>query len=117
MPEARPFKVAVSDDDLHALWSRLRDVRWADDVGNADGSYGVRRRWLEDLVDYWGTEFDWRAQERTINALPGLGAREIAEMWHELMIEVLGYARYGGGDWGSIITGELGHGFSESLIG
>ena len=32
---------------------------------------------------------------------PGLGARRIAELWHTLMTEVLGYARYGAGvgDW------------------
>lgn len=49
----------------------------------------------------------------------GLGARRIAEIWHTLMTEVLGYQRYGagGGDWGSIITGEIGHGFPESLSG
>jgi pimeloyl-ACP methyl ester carboxylesterase len=50
---------------------------------------------------------------------PGLGARRIAELWHELMTDVLGYERYGagGGDWGSIISGEIGHAFSDSLIG
>ena len=198
MPKAEPFQVAVSDEDLDALIRRLDQTRWAPDLGNADWSYGVERGWLEDLVDYWREEFDWRAQERAINAFPqfiaeirgtpvhfihargrgpsprplllshgwpwtfwdykdvigplsdpgayggdpadafdvivpslpgtgfsmplrttGLGAREIAEMWHELMTEVLGYARYGagGGDWGSIITGEIGHGFSESLTG
>lgn len=49
----------------------------------------------------------------------GLGARRIAELWHTLMTEVLGYERYGagGGDWGSIITGEIGHGFADSLLG
>ncbi|HEX4110695.1 MAG TPA: epoxide hydrolase [Solirubrobacteraceae bacterium] len=52
-------------------------------------------------------------------AKTGLGARRIAELWQALMTEVLGYQRYGagGGDWGSIITGEIGHGFPQSLIG
>jgi pimeloyl-ACP methyl ester carboxylesterase len=198
VPEARPFHVAVPDEDLNALRSRLRDTRWAADLGNADGSYGVDREWLEELVSYWRDHYDWREQERAINGFPqftvelrgtpihfihvkgrgpnptplllshgwpwtfwdykdvigplsdpaafggdpadafdvvvpslpgagfsmplrttGLGAREIAEMWHELMTDVLGYARYGagGGDWGSIITGEIGHGFPDSLIG
>lgn len=49
----------------------------------------------------------------------GLDARRIAELWHSLMTEVLGYRRYGagGGDWGSIITGEIGHGFADALHG
>jgi pimeloyl-ACP methyl ester carboxylesterase len=198
MPEPRPFEVAISDQELNVLQARLRDTRWASDLANADGSYGVQREWLEDLVRYWRDDYDWREQERAINAFPqfmvelrgtpihfihvkgkgpnpkplllshgwpwtfwdykdvigplsdpaayggdpadafdvvvpslpgagfsmplrtaGLGAREIAEMWHELMTSVLGYERYavGGGDWGSIITGEIGHGFSDSLIG
>jgi pimeloyl-ACP methyl ester carboxylesterase len=49
----------------------------------------------------------------------GFGARKIADYWHVLMTEVLGYSRYaaGGGDWGSTTTGELGHGYPESVVG
>ncbi|NDH53179.1 MAG: epoxide hydrolase [Betaproteobacteria bacterium] len=48
-----------------------------------------------------------------------VGARRIADLWHVLMTDVLGYRRYaaGGGDWGSTITGELGHGYPEQVIG
>jgi pimeloyl-ACP methyl ester carboxylesterase len=49
----------------------------------------------------------------------GFGARKIAEYWHTLMHDVLGYERYavGGGDWGSTTSGEVAHGFPEHVIG
>ncbi|WP_261566275.1 epoxide hydrolase family protein [Frankia gtarii] len=49
----------------------------------------------------------------------GFGARKIAEYWHTLMHDVLGYRRYavGGGDWGSTTSGEIAHGFPEQVIG
>ena len=42
-----------------------------------------------------------------------------AELWVELMTRVLGYSRFaaGGGDWGGIVTAELGHRFPEQVIG
>lgn len=48
-----------------------------------------------------------------------VGARRIADLWHTLMTDVLGYERFaaGGGDWGSTITGEIGHGYPDDLIG
>jgi pimeloyl-ACP methyl ester carboxylesterase len=49
----------------------------------------------------------------------GLGAREIAALWVKLMRDVLGYPRFAaaGGDWGALITSELGHAHAEHLIG
>jgi hypothetical protein len=43
----------------------------------------------------------------------------MAGLFHKLMHEVLGYERFaaGDGDWGSFITGELGAGYPEHLIG
>jgi pimeloyl-ACP methyl ester carboxylesterase len=67
-PEA--FTVAIPDADLDDLRRRLEATRWADDFGNEDWAYGVERGWLEGMVGYWAGEFDWRAQEAAINALP-----------------------------------------------
>ena len=41
-----------------------------------------------------------------------------AELWHRLMTETLGYPRFaaGGGDWGGLVTGELGHRFPDEVI-
>ena len=48
----------------------------------------------------------------------GIGARRVAELWVQLM-GVLGYERFAaaGGDWGAIVTAELGHAHSEHVCG
>ena len=66
----QPVPIHVSDEVLDDLRARLRLTRWPDDAGNEDGYYGVRRDYLRGLVDYWATEFDWRAAEAAINAYP-----------------------------------------------
>lgn len=83
---------------------------------------------LTDPVAYGGSPDD--AFDVVVPSLPGfgfsvplnatdVGARRIADLWHVLMTDVLGYDRYcaGGGDWGSTITGEIGHGYPESVMG
>jgi pimeloyl-ACP methyl ester carboxylesterase len=49
---------------------------------------------------------------------PGVHWGRTAELWVKLMTEVLGHERFaaGGGDWGGIVTGELGHRFPERVI-
>ncbi|MDH4144342.1 MAG: epoxide hydrolase [Acidimicrobiia bacterium] len=49
----------------------------------------------------------------------GIGAVEVAELWVKLMRDVLGFDRFGaqGGDWGAIITAQMGHAFAEYLFG
>jgi pimeloyl-ACP methyl ester carboxylesterase len=49
----------------------------------------------------------------------GVNVRKVADLWTRLMRDVLGYDRFGaaGGDWGAMITAELGHAHPEHLIG
>lgn len=188
----------MPEAELEELRRRLRASRLADDFANEGWSYGVERGWLEELVRYWAGEFDWRAQEAAMNALPqfrveldgvpvhfvhvrgsgprplplvlshgwpwtfwdwkdvvgpladpaahggdpadafdvvvpslpgfgfstplrttGVDGRRIADLWARLMRDVLGYERFGagGGDWGGIVTGELGHGHGHHVVG
>jgi pimeloyl-ACP methyl ester carboxylesterase len=43
----------------------------------------------------------------------------VADRWHELMTDVLGYERYGahGGDWGSTVTEHLGRSHHGAVVG
>ena len=71
--EARPFPLAptpihVPDDVLADLQRRLESTRWPEDAGNDDWYYGVNRGYLQELVDYWRTGYDWRKAEAAINA-------------------------------------------------
>jgi pimeloyl-ACP methyl ester carboxylesterase len=54
-------------DDLR---DRLARTRWPDEVEDAGWDYGASLAYMRELVDYWRTAFDWRAQERAMNALP-----------------------------------------------
>lgn len=49
----------------------------------------------------------------------GITASLVADTWHKLMTEVLGFQRYSasGGDWGGRVTSELGHRYAPSLHG
>ncbi len=193
-----PFTVAVDQADLDDLHRRLATVRWPEDAGNDDWTYGVERGWLQEMVAYWRDRYDWRATEAAMNELPqwrveldgipihyvhvrgtgpnpmpivvthgwpwtfwdmrhligpltdptahggdpadsfdvivpslpgfgfstplrttGVNVRRVAQLWSRLMTEVLGYERFAayGGDWGAIVTAELGHAHPERLIG
>ncbi len=48
-----------------------------------------------------------------------IGPAAIADLWHRLMTEVLGYERYAAqaGDWGSFVTSRLALQHAESLLG
>ncbi|MDB5590041.1 epoxide hydrolase family protein [Enterovirga sp.] len=63
-------------------------------------------------------------------SLPGFGlsfrpgqarfsAEQMADLFAELMTDVLGYRRFGaqGGDWGSFVTSRLGYSYPERLLG
>jgi microsomal epoxide hydrolase len=64
-----------------------------------------------------------------VPSLPGYGFSEprekrdgllgFSDLWHALMTEGLGYARFGahGGDWGGFVTEQLARGHASSLIG
>lgn len=49
----------------------------------------------------------------------GVTARSTADLWATLMTERLGYSRFAaaGGDWGNVVTAQLGHKHADKLIG
>ena len=64
------FAVTISQATLDDLRDRLARTRWTDEVTGAGWDYGTNRAYLKELTRYWGDRFDWRAQERAINAFP-----------------------------------------------
>jgi pimeloyl-ACP methyl ester carboxylesterase len=69
-PDPRPFRVEIPQGDLDDLRRRLGQVRWPDELPGVDWSYGVPGGYVRELVEYWRTGYDWRAQEARINAYP-----------------------------------------------
>jgi pimeloyl-ACP methyl ester carboxylesterase len=69
MPEQR-FRIAVPDEAIDDLHRRLRETRWPDTVTGSGWTYGLDVDWMKSLADYWLNQYDWRAQERTLNEYP-----------------------------------------------
>ncbi len=62
--------LAVPEDELEDLRSRLRRTRWATSWPGAGWEAGTDGTELRRLVEYWAGGFDWRKQEAAVNALP-----------------------------------------------
>jgi pimeloyl-ACP methyl ester carboxylesterase len=193
-----PFTVAIAQERLDDLAERLARTRWPIDYANGDWNYGANLDYLQEVVKYWRTAYDWRRHEREMNRFkhyrtvidgvpihfihergkgpdpiplilshgwpwtfwdmykiigpladpgahggdrrdafdvvvpslpgfvfstpltkPGINAFTTADLWQMLMNDVLGYPKFGahGGDWGALITAQLGHKYADRLIG
>ena len=66
--KVRPFTIAGETSVLDDLHQRLADTRWPDEIPNTGWDYGSNLTYIKELVDYWRTDFDWRAQEAKLNA-------------------------------------------------
>src|SRR5881409_3828606 len=63
-----PFKIQVPDAVLADLKRRLAQARFADEFPDAAWDYGTNLAYLKSLVEYWRDKYDWRAQEKRLNA-------------------------------------------------
>src|SRR5436309_865725 len=66
----RPFRANVPEADLADLRRRIVATRWPDRETVNDQSQGIQLAKLQELVRYWGTDYDWRKAEAKLNALP-----------------------------------------------
>ena len=66
----RSFEVHVPEEDLVDLRRRVTATRWPPQELVADRSQGVQLATMRELTRYWATEYDWRACEAKLNALP-----------------------------------------------
>jgi pimeloyl-ACP methyl ester carboxylesterase len=66
----RPFHSNIPDEALVDLRRRLAATRWPDRETVNDRSQGVQLAKIQELVRYWGTDYDWRKAEAQLNAWP-----------------------------------------------
>ncbi|MYW90667.1 epoxide hydrolase [Amycolatopsis rubida] len=66
----RPFRIDIPDADLDDLRRRLAATRWPAEIPDAGWDRGVPLAYLQELAEYWRTEYDWRAAEAEINRFP-----------------------------------------------
>jgi pimeloyl-ACP methyl ester carboxylesterase len=65
--EVRPLTIHVPDAVLDDLRWRLAQTRFPEAIPGSGWDYGSNLEYLTDLVHYWYTDFDWRAQEAQPN--------------------------------------------------
>jgi len=68
--EIRPFRVDMPDEAIADLRRRIAAARWPSRELVDDRSQGVQLATLQELARYWTTDYDWRACEARLNALP-----------------------------------------------
>ena len=190
----KPFKLNIENDVLEGISNRLKTSRLPKDFGNSNWSYGTERNYLENLLEYWISDYDWKKTEKEINSFPnficeinnipihfihikssnknskpiilthgwpwtfwdykkiirpltnpeeyggkkedsfdvvvpslpgfgfstplketGINFSNTADLWVSLMQDILGYDKFfaHGGDWGGLVTLQLGHKYSK----
>jgi epoxide hydrolase len=68
--EITPFGIDIPEADLRDLRERLQRTRWPEREPVDDWSQGVPLGYVQDLCRYWARDYDWRATEARLNALP-----------------------------------------------
>ncbi|WP_329405102.1 epoxide hydrolase [Nocardia vinacea] len=82
--EIKPFRIAIPQADLDDLAYRLTHTRYVAELPAREiagrvypgvpvrpgWEYGVPLSYVRPLHEYWRDRFDWRAQERRLNAFP-----------------------------------------------
>src|SRR5437762_1791308 len=63
----RPFKIQVDDAVLEDLKLRLARTRFPDQIEGSAWDYGVDLEYMQKLVEYWRTKYDWRTHEQRLN--------------------------------------------------
>jgi len=68
--EISAFRVDMPDEAIADLRRRIAAARLPSKELVDDRSQGVQLATIQELVHYWTTEYDWRACEKRLNALP-----------------------------------------------
>jgi pimeloyl-ACP methyl ester carboxylesterase len=68
--DIRTFRIDIADEQIDDLRRRIAATRWPSKELADDRSQGVQLATMRELARYWTTDYDWRACEARLNALP-----------------------------------------------
>jgi pimeloyl-ACP methyl ester carboxylesterase len=68
--DIRPFRIEIPQAEIDDLRERLARTRWSAEIPGRGWERGVPVDYLKGLVEYWRTEYDWRAHEARLNEHP-----------------------------------------------
>ncbi|MFT5014529.1 MAG: pimeloyl-ACP methyl ester carboxylesterase [Patiriisocius sp.] len=71
MTEITPFEIAIEEQVLTDLKTRLAMTRFPDRETPADWSQGIPLSYMQEVRDYWQNSYDWRERESRLNQWPG----------------------------------------------
>jgi hypothetical protein len=66
----RQFQIDVPEEQIAELRRRIEATRWPPKELVDDRSQGVQLAALQALARFWTSDYDWRACESKLNALP-----------------------------------------------
>jgi pimeloyl-ACP methyl ester carboxylesterase len=64
------FSLPYSQEAVDDLNARLRRTRWIDEIPNSNWEYGFDRALLQDICEYWASQFDWKSQLHGLSGFP-----------------------------------------------
>ncbi|OIW28756.1 alpha/beta-hydrolase [Coniochaeta ligniaria NRRL 30616] len=86
----KPFEIAVPDSAIKRLKDKLELTTWPDEVSfSNDWNYGAPLADIKRLAQKWQSDFDWRAHERKLNALPQFTTTIAVSGFDDLQIHFL----------------------------
>ena len=68
--DVQPFNVHIDESLLADLRRRLESVRLPHSLDSEGWEDGASLAFMERLLGYWRSQFDWREQEARLNRLP-----------------------------------------------
>ncbi|RLP93483.1 epoxide hydrolase family protein [Micromonospora sp. CV4] len=68
--EIRPFRLDTPEEVIDDMRRRIAATRWPNRELVKDRSQGVQLATIQELARYWTNDYDWRACEAKLNALP-----------------------------------------------
>jgi pimeloyl-ACP methyl ester carboxylesterase len=68
--EIRPFQLDIPEEALEDLRRRIQATRWPESETVDDETQGVPLATMQELVRYWGSEYDFGRLEARLNAFP-----------------------------------------------
>jgi pimeloyl-ACP methyl ester carboxylesterase len=68
--QVEPYTIAVAEEVLTELRSRLARTRWPAPLPVTAWAAGTEPGYLKELAQYWLAEFDWQARQRYLNSFP-----------------------------------------------
>ncbi|MFI5714547.1 epoxide hydrolase family protein [Nocardia sp. NPDC051750] len=89
MTAIQPFRIEIPAADLDDLRNRLDRTRWTDQIPGSGDEYGVGIDRVRHLAEVWRS-FDWRAQERKLNAYPQFRTEIDGQLIHFLHVRSTG---------------------------